>query len=511
MPRVFVLLAMLALIAAGVPQGSQVSAQDDEDAEATIAALQTQIAELEDGEAEPTEEPRRRQTPTPEAEEVEGEATAEPRSRRRSTPEAEREVQEEEALSEASVNVQVIFDVSGSMAQVLDTGETRMDAAKRVLSGVVAAIPDREGINVGLRIYGHEGNNTEEGREESCESSELVVPVEGVDKEALEEEVEALQPTGWTPIGLSLERAEEDFPDATEDVTNAVILVTDGLETCGGDPAEAAGALLEGDKEIVTNVIGFALTGEEQELLASIANAGEGQLLGAQNAEELSSALFSVLEELEIVAGTGFVGGNAFTLLEAGESGEVSVIAAGTVDNMVGGSIPFVVRNNTSEDVSDVKVTGTLRDANGRVAGAANGLLMTPNRVNPGGVSFGQAYFGDTDIPAGATVEFNAEATPADEVRFNSFRDLDVTEASLFENRIVGTLENTYDESVKGTIAIQAVCFDLDGNLLNLAFGSVDTGNVDPGEEVPFQVTLFYGDPGQGCPAFLVAGYGYEV
>ena len=90
--------------------------------------------------------------------------------------------QDDEADSEEVVHVELIVDVSGSMAQTLPGGETRMDAAQRVLADVVAGIPEREGVNVGLRTYGHKGDNTEAGREESCKSSELVADIEPVDQ-----------------------------------------------------------------------------------------------------------------------------------------------------------------------------------------------------------------------------------------------------------------------------------------------------------------------------------------
>ena len=84
------------------------------------------------------------------------------------------------------VNVELMMDSSGSMAAATDTGEPRIDAAKRVLNQVIDAIPaDRPEINVGFRVFGHKGDNTEAGRAESCQSSELTVPVEGVDKDAL--------------------------------------------------------------------------------------------------------------------------------------------------------------------------------------------------------------------------------------------------------------------------------------------------------------------------------------
>jgi hypothetical protein len=240
---------------------AMVGAQDA-DPEATIAALQTQVAELQSVGA----------TPTPA---VTSEASA------------------PEELGQ--VNLQLILDVSGSMAQMLPSGETRMDAAKHVLQDVIAGIPDREGIDVGLRVYGHEGNNTQEGAAVSCLSSELVVPLAGVNKDALNQAVVQLQPTGWTPIGLSLERAGDDFANVEAATLNYIVLVTDGLETCGGDPVQVAADLRQGPSAVTTSVVGFALTPDEQATVAQIAEAGGGDVLGAADAAQLSEALFAVL------------------------------------------------------------------------------------------------------------------------------------------------------------------------------------------------------------------------
>src|SRR5688572_17723639 len=99
-----------------------------------------------------------------------------------------------------TVNLQLIVDASGSMAAPTDTGVLRIDAAKTVLNEVIAQIPEAPGVNVGFRIYGHRGDNTDFGRAESCVSSELMVPMQGVDKAALTAQVAALQPVGWTPL-----------------------------------------------------------------------------------------------------------------------------------------------------------------------------------------------------------------------------------------------------------------------------------------------------------------------
>jgi hypothetical protein len=406
------------------------------------------------------------------------------------------------------VNVELILDVSGSMAQVIDTGETRMEAAKRVLGDVIAAIPDREGINVGLRIYGHEGNNTEAGRAESCKSSELVVDLEGLDSAAVVGELEQLQPTGWTPLAASLEQADEDFPEADDNVTNAVILVTDGLETCGGDPCTAAGDLQAGNSAVVTNVIGFALTADEQAVLSCISEEGGGSLFGAANAVELSGALFEVLEQLDVVVGGGYVGGNAFALLPAGESGEFAVVAVGPYDQDRG-TLPFVVNNNTGEDAIGLKVSVTARDSGGNLVGAADALQVSPNFVRAGGVAFGYVYFGDAELPADAEFDFNVESTSKEDARFDSRVDLNVVEAATFEDRIVGTAENGFDDTVEGPYQSTVVCFDLDGNLLASEIGFSDTGDLDAGESTSFQIDLFsLNYRGLGCPAFLVAASG---
>ena len=172
-----------------------------------------------------------------------------------------------------------------------------MEAAKNVLNTVIDGIPERDGVNVGLRIYGHKGDNSEASKELSCESSELFVPLDGVDKDALRDSVDDLEPTGWTPLAESLERAGRDFNAEDDDTINVVVLLTDGVESCDGDPAQAAQELATGRARITTNVIGFGTTEEEQDTLEAIADSGEGELFGAQNAAELSDALFSVLAE----------------------------------------------------------------------------------------------------------------------------------------------------------------------------------------------------------------------
>ncbi len=198
----------------------------------------------------------------------------------------------------STVALELVLDASGSMAETLPDGTTRIDAARIVVGDLIAGLPDDAGLAVGFRVFGQDGDNTEGGRAESCASTDLVVPVEGVDRVALGMAVEAYEPVGWTPIALALGRAAEDFPDDGAD--SGVVLVTDGEETCGGDPCAVASELGAASVDLRVDVVGFATTDEQNDLLACIADATGGELYGAEDAEELGDALATIVAAREI-------------------------------------------------------------------------------------------------------------------------------------------------------------------------------------------------------------------
>jgi hypothetical protein len=105
------------------------------------------------------------------------------------------------------------------------------------------------------------------------------------------------------------------------------VLVTDGIESCGGDPAAAARALQDADR-VPVHVIGFGLgTGADSDpaSLRTIAEASGGRFLTATTAEELRDALaitvgtrFEVRRDGEPVA-DGTLGADEVIRLPEGE------------------------------------------------------------------------------------------------------------------------------------------------------------------------------------------------
>jgi len=173
----------------------------------------------------------------------------------------------------------IILDASGSMWGFVD-GEHKIDIAREVVSDLVRKLP--ENMELGLVAYGHR-------RKGDCADIELLIPPEKVDPARFLEVVNAIQPKGKTPIADSLRFAAEKLRLTEEPA--AVILVSDGLETCGKDPCAVAEELEAIGVDFTAHVIGFDLAAEEAAELECIAQRTGGEFLPAQDAESLQIAL----------------------------------------------------------------------------------------------------------------------------------------------------------------------------------------------------------------------------
>lgn len=196
--------------------------------------------------------------------------------------------QEKEAeQKEPSYNVEIILDASGSMAGKV-SGKTKMELAKEAILNFASTLP--EGTKVGLRVYGHKGSNEEKDKELSCQSSELVYSVNTYNAQQLQNALNSFQPTGWTPVAKSLQQAANDLNEFEgEQHKNIIYLVSDGIETCGGDPAAEAKKLKESSIAPVVNVIGFDVDDAGQKQLEQVAIASGGDYASVNTQDELSN------------------------------------------------------------------------------------------------------------------------------------------------------------------------------------------------------------------------------
>lgn len=191
-------------------------------------------------------------------------------------------------------NVEIILDASGSMAGQMD-GKTKMDAAKEAIKAFAEALPKE--ANVALRVYGNKGSGKESDKALSCSSSELVYELQKYDAGKLAASLNQFQPTGWTPIAYSLQETEKDLSQLAGDKnTNLIFLVSDGIETCGGDPVAAAKQLADSNITPILNVIGFDVDGEGQKQLKAVAEAARGRYVSIRDKKGLQDEFFKAKE-----------------------------------------------------------------------------------------------------------------------------------------------------------------------------------------------------------------------
>jgi Ca-activated chloride channel family protein len=192
-------------------------------------------------------------------------------------------------------NVMIVLDASGSMGHMAGS-KTRMEAAKEAIRSFAASLPD--GARVGLRVYGHEGTGSEADKARSCSKSDVMYPLQAYDKQKLDSALAQFKPAGWTPIALALEQAQQDLQAYKgERNTNIIYLVSDGIETCGGDPVQVAKQLADSDVTPIVNVVGFGVDGEAQRQLKAVAEAAKGRYVLIQDQKELEKE-FKQAEEI---------------------------------------------------------------------------------------------------------------------------------------------------------------------------------------------------------------------
>lgn len=198
----------------------------------------------------------------------------------------------EAVVENRPIHVEIVLDASGSMAKEIG-GQTMMDIAKTSIAEVLNHLP--KNAKVGLRVFGHLGNNTDTGRTESCAANELIYPIETLNAEGIIKALAPVEPTGWTSIADSIKNGGDDLSQfKDENVLNILYIITDGIETCGGDPVEAARALQNNGTDIVLGIIGFNVNATQDALLKKIAEAGHGYYANAGDAGTLTAELYTI-------------------------------------------------------------------------------------------------------------------------------------------------------------------------------------------------------------------------
>ncbi|MCK9219483.1 MAG: VWA domain-containing protein [Bacteroidales bacterium] len=123
-----------------------------------------------------------------------------------------------------------VFDASQSMYGRWQS-DTKFNIAVKLFSNILDSLRIQSNLELALRMYGHQ----KPFPPQDCNDTRLEVPFGKDNINRIKHVLKTTIPKGTTPIAYALSQATHDFPPC-DNCRNIVILITDGLEECNGDP-----------------------------------------------------------------------------------------------------------------------------------------------------------------------------------------------------------------------------------------------------------------------------------
>ncbi len=147
------------------------------------------------------------------------------------------QIQEEEEKPPPTTRILFVFDGSQSMYGRWQS-DMKITIARKLLSNLLDSLINVENIELALRAYGHQHPFPPQ----ICNDTKLIVPFAKDNIPTIKHKLKSITPKGTTPIAYALEQAGYDFPEC-DNCRNIIVLITDGLEECDGDPCAVSYAL----------------------------------------------------------------------------------------------------------------------------------------------------------------------------------------------------------------------------------------------------------------------------
>ncbi|MEM6524290.1 MAG: VWA domain-containing protein [Bacteroidota bacterium] len=179
-------------------------------------------------------------------------------------------------------NTRILFLLDGSGSMLASWEESsRIEAAKVLLTNLVDSLRINPKLELGLRAYGHIYSR----QAQNCRDTRLEVGFAGNNHQSIINKLMGINPKGTTPIAYSLEQAAKDFTN-TSGYRNIIIIITDGIESCNGDPCAVSLALQRENIFLRPFIIGIGMGLEYQKEFKCI-----GEFYDAKDQQSFQKAL----------------------------------------------------------------------------------------------------------------------------------------------------------------------------------------------------------------------------
>ena len=182
----------------------------------------------------------------------------------------------------------ILFLLDGSGSMLAEWGPTlKINVAKRFLAQFVDSLRNDPDLELALRVYGHQYHR----KYQRCDDSRLEVPFGRDNHTQLIQKLNQVNPQGTTPLAYSLEQAASDFPE-DDNARNIIIIITDGIESCDGDPCKVSLELQKQNIFLRPFIIGIGMEKSFDEQFGCM-----GQYFDAENIAGFRSALKKSIDQ----------------------------------------------------------------------------------------------------------------------------------------------------------------------------------------------------------------------
>ncbi len=197
----------------------------------------------------------------------------------------------------AQTETLIIFDASVSMLEQFDGMPKYINAVNQAKE-VLKTFPNSE--KIGLRTIGVSVDSALialiQNPSELCKSTRLVVPITQNSINKISSTLDNIFPLGTTPLEYAL-RLAVNYDFVSDRTTKKhIILVTDGADSCNGDPCKYIRELMSTRKDIVIDIIAIGVNAEDFKQLNCISSMTSGSLVNVQTSSEINSAFKTFLK-----------------------------------------------------------------------------------------------------------------------------------------------------------------------------------------------------------------------
>ena len=180
--------------------------------------------------------------------------------------------------------IEVVMDTSGSMSEDDGAGIVKIEGARTALLDFLASAEPE--TKFGLRSYPDPDGSG------GCNTGVQQIAIKARNTGAMAAKIRTLAPNGDTPTAEALTAAADDLEHAG--VTHgAIVLVSDGMHTCPGEPCDAAKAIAARGVDLQVITVGFRIpdNSDAERELQCVADATGGKHVDAGNTGELNDTL----------------------------------------------------------------------------------------------------------------------------------------------------------------------------------------------------------------------------